>query len=224
MSSSSKQRHLDGDARSRDHRHEARGRDLARLRCRPGKAFYQSLGWRLDADIVRGDAFRVVQFTPPHSACSIAFGKGLTTGEPGSVQRLILAVADIDAARADLISRGVEVSELFHLDGGRVPGRTRKAAPTRPTPRSATPTATGGCSRRSRRGSPAGSGRTDDGHRRPARPAPRDGRASRPLTRRPTPRTTGGTGTPPTSTPASTAARRTTPRRPRAATWRKSCT
>jgi catechol 2,3-dioxygenase-like lactoylglutathione lyase family enzyme len=86
------------------------------------KRFYQSLGWRLDADIVRGNAFRVVQLTPLHSACSISFGTGLTTGEPGSVQRLLLAVDDIDAARADLISRGVEVSEVFHLDGGRVPG------------------------------------------------------------------------------------------------------
>ena len=86
------------------------------------KNFYQSLGWRLDADIVRGDAFRVVQFTPPNSACSISFGRGLTAGQPGSVQRLILAVTDIDAARADLIERGAEVSEVFHLDGGRVPG------------------------------------------------------------------------------------------------------
>lgn len=86
------------------------------------KNFYQSLGWRLDADIVRGDAFRVVQFTPPNSACSISFGRGLTAGQPGSVQRLILAVTDIDAARADLIKRGAEVSEVFHLDGGRVPG------------------------------------------------------------------------------------------------------
>jgi catechol 2,3-dioxygenase-like lactoylglutathione lyase family enzyme len=82
------------------------------------KRFYQSLGWRLDADIVRGDAFRAVQLTPLHSACSIAFGKGLTTDEPGSIQRLLLAVSDIDAAREDLISRGVEVSEAFHLPGG----------------------------------------------------------------------------------------------------------
>ena len=86
------------------------------------KSFYQSLGWRLDADIAAGDNFRVVQFTPPHSACSVAFGKGVTTGEPGSVQRLILAVSDIDAARDALASRGIEVSELFHLAGGRVPG------------------------------------------------------------------------------------------------------
>ena len=86
------------------------------------KQFYESLGWRLDADIVVGDNFRVVQLTPLQSACSIAFGTGLTTDEPGSMQRLVLVVSDIDAARADLIRRGVEVSELFHLAGGRVPG------------------------------------------------------------------------------------------------------
>jgi catechol 2,3-dioxygenase-like lactoylglutathione lyase family enzyme len=86
------------------------------------KAFYQNLGWRLDADIVRGDAFRVIQFTPPHSACSVAFGKGVTTGEPGSLRRLILAVSDIDAARNELAGRGVAVSDLFHLAGGRAPG------------------------------------------------------------------------------------------------------
>ena len=86
------------------------------------KRFYQSLGWRLDTDITRGDSFRAVQFTPFHSQCSIAFGKGLTPAEPGSVKRLLLAVYDIDAARADLVSRGVEVSELFHLAGGPVPG------------------------------------------------------------------------------------------------------
>ena len=86
------------------------------------KDFYQNLGWRLDADIAVGDAFRVIQFTPPHSACSVAFGKGVTTGEPGSLRRLILAVSDIDAARNDLVSRGVDVSGLFHLAGGRTPG------------------------------------------------------------------------------------------------------
>ena len=87
------------------------------------KNFYQRLGWRLDADIAAGDTFRVVQLTPPHSACSVAFGTGVTTGEPGSVHRLMLIVDDIDRARADLISRGAEVSELFHLAGGRVAGR-----------------------------------------------------------------------------------------------------
>jgi catechol 2,3-dioxygenase-like lactoylglutathione lyase family enzyme len=86
------------------------------------KDFYQSLGWRLDADIARGEDFRAVQLTPPHSQCSIAFGKGLTTAEPGSAQRLLLAVEDIDVAREDLISRGAEISEVFHLEGGRVPG------------------------------------------------------------------------------------------------------
>jgi catechol 2,3-dioxygenase-like lactoylglutathione lyase family enzyme len=86
------------------------------------KTFYANLGWRLDADIVRGDAFRVIQFTPTHSACSVAFGTGVTTDEPGSLRRLILAVTDIDAARQDLTGRGVEVSEVFHLAGGRIPG------------------------------------------------------------------------------------------------------
>jgi catechol 2,3-dioxygenase-like lactoylglutathione lyase family enzyme len=76
------------------------------------KSFYANLGWRLDADIARGDDFRVVQFTPPHSAASIHFGVGLTAAAPGSVERIILAVRDIEAARADLTSRGVEVSEV----------------------------------------------------------------------------------------------------------------
>ncbi len=87
------------------------------------KEFYQTLGWRLDADIAAGDAFRVVQLTPPQSDCSVAFGKGVTTGAPGSVHRLILAVDDIDEARADLLDRGARVSDVFHLAGGRVPGR-----------------------------------------------------------------------------------------------------
>jgi catechol 2,3-dioxygenase-like lactoylglutathione lyase family enzyme len=87
------------------------------------KRFYQSLGWRLDADIVIGDEIRAVQFTPPGSNASVAFGKGLTTAEPGSAQRFELVVSDIDAASDDLVSRGVEVSELFHLgDSGLMPG------------------------------------------------------------------------------------------------------
>src|SRR3954452_5092507 len=77
------------------------------------KSFYQSLGWRLDADFSAGDTVRGVQFTPPHSDCSIHIGKGLTTAEPGSAQRLMLAVEDIEAARADLIRRGVDVSEVY---------------------------------------------------------------------------------------------------------------
>ena len=112
------------------------------------KRFYQCLGWRLDADIVRGEHFRAVQFTPFHSACSIAFGKGLTTAAPGSAQRLVVVVPDIDAAREDLIRRGIDVSEVFHLDGGRVPAPTPKVAPTRLMPRSATRMATRGCFRR----------------------------------------------------------------------------
>jgi catechol 2,3-dioxygenase-like lactoylglutathione lyase family enzyme len=86
------------------------------------KRFYQGLGWRLDADIAAGDSFRIVQLTPPQSACSVQFGIGVTTAEPGSAKRLLLAVYDISAARAELVRRGVEVSELFHLAGGRVPG------------------------------------------------------------------------------------------------------
>jgi catechol 2,3-dioxygenase-like lactoylglutathione lyase family enzyme len=86
------------------------------------KRFYQSLGWRLDADFVVGDV-RVVQLTPPHSNASISIGKGLTSAEPGSVQRLELVVDDIEAARADLVSRSVEVSELFHPgESGLAPG------------------------------------------------------------------------------------------------------
>ena len=77
------------------------------------KRFYLSLGWRLDADIVVGD-IRGVQLTPPNSAASISFGKGLTTAEPGSAQRLELVVDDIEAARNDLLRRGVDVSALFH--------------------------------------------------------------------------------------------------------------
>lgn len=79
------------------------------------KEFYASLGWRLDADFRLSEEIRAVQFTPLNSGCSVAFGEGLTTAEPGSAQRFELVVADIDAARADLIERGVEVGELFHL-------------------------------------------------------------------------------------------------------------
>jgi catechol 2,3-dioxygenase-like lactoylglutathione lyase family enzyme len=76
------------------------------------KSFYESLGWRLDIDLVVSDDIRTVQFTPPHSGCSIQFGKGGTTAEPGSAQAMILVVGDIDAAREALISRGVDVSEV----------------------------------------------------------------------------------------------------------------
>ena len=76
------------------------------------KSFYQSLGWRFDIDLVVSDDIRTVQFTPPHSQCSIQFGKGGTAAEPGSADGLILVVDDIDAARDGLISRGVEVSAV----------------------------------------------------------------------------------------------------------------
>src|SRR6478752_6424111 len=67
------------------------------------KRFYGDLGWRLDADFVKGDAFRVVQFTPPGSPCSIHFGTGVTSAEPGSARGLYLVVSDIEAARAELV-------------------------------------------------------------------------------------------------------------------------
>jgi catechol 2,3-dioxygenase-like lactoylglutathione lyase family enzyme len=82
------------------------------------KSFYGGLGWRLDADIVRGDEFRVVQFTPPGSPCSVIFGAGLTTVTPSSVQGLHLIVSDIESGRTELVGRGVEVSEVFHDAGG----------------------------------------------------------------------------------------------------------
>jgi catechol 2,3-dioxygenase-like lactoylglutathione lyase family enzyme len=81
------------------------------------KRFYGSLGWRLDADFVVSEAFRVVQFTPPGSPCSIHFGKGVTQAAPGSVRGLYLIVSDIEAARAALVDRGVDVSEVFHRAG-----------------------------------------------------------------------------------------------------------
>ena len=78
------------------------------------KDFYQSLGWRLDADLPVDDGYRVVQLTPPGSACSIIFGTGVTSVVPGSSEGLQLTVYDIEEARADLVARGVEVSEPFH--------------------------------------------------------------------------------------------------------------
>jgi catechol 2,3-dioxygenase-like lactoylglutathione lyase family enzyme len=82
------------------------------------KAFYSALGWRLDADLARGDDFRVVQLTPPGSGCSIIFGTGLTAAEPGSYEGLQLVVSDLEAARAELAARGAQVSEPFHDAGG----------------------------------------------------------------------------------------------------------
>ncbi|QAU47880.1 VOC family protein [Bradyrhizobium guangzhouense] len=81
------------------------------------KAFYASLGWRLDADFASADGWRVIQFTPPGSACSVIFGKNVTSAVPGSAQGLYLIVSDLDAARQDLLARGVEISEPFHGGG-----------------------------------------------------------------------------------------------------------
>jgi predicted enzyme related to lactoylglutathione lyase len=86
------------------------------------KAFYAKLGWRLDADISAGAAFRVVQFTPHGSACSVQFGVNLTSAAPGSA-RAYLVVSDIETARTTLLSSGAGVSEIFHIGpSGRVPG------------------------------------------------------------------------------------------------------
>jgi catechol 2,3-dioxygenase-like lactoylglutathione lyase family enzyme len=82
------------------------------------KRFYGGLGWRLDADFAAGDDFRVIQFTPPGSGCSVIFGKNVTAAAPGSAQGLYLIVSDIEAAREELVDRGAEISEVFHDAGG----------------------------------------------------------------------------------------------------------
>jgi catechol 2,3-dioxygenase-like lactoylglutathione lyase family enzyme len=82
------------------------------------KAFYTNLGWRLDADYASGDDFRVIQFTPPGSACSVIFGKNVTAASPGSAQGLYLIVSDIEAARKELVAHGIEASDVFHDGGG----------------------------------------------------------------------------------------------------------
>ena len=81
------------------------------------KRFYGDLGWRVDADFAVGEEFRVVQFTPPGSPCSIHFGIGVTTAAPGSADGNYLVVSDVEAARAELVARGVDVSEVFHRAG-----------------------------------------------------------------------------------------------------------
>jgi catechol 2,3-dioxygenase-like lactoylglutathione lyase family enzyme len=87
------------------------------------KQFYETgLACRLDADVSGGDDYRLVQLTPPGSPCSIIFGKGVTSDQPGSIDSLVLAVDDIDAARDELLSRGVEVSDVFHDAGGSLGG------------------------------------------------------------------------------------------------------
>jgi catechol 2,3-dioxygenase-like lactoylglutathione lyase family enzyme len=80
------------------------------------KAFYTKLGWRLDADFAFDNGFRVMQFTPPGSGCSVQFGTRITTAAPGSAQGLYLIVSDVEVARKELVARGIEVSEVFHTE------------------------------------------------------------------------------------------------------------
>jgi catechol 2,3-dioxygenase-like lactoylglutathione lyase family enzyme len=101
------------------------------------KEFYGRLGWRLDADFAGQDDYRVIQFTPPGSGCSVIFGKHVTAAAPGSAQGLYLVVGDVEAARADLLGRGVAISAAFHAPddahaGGDEPylfGRVRVSGP-----------------------------------------------------------------------------------------------
>ena len=95
------------------------------------KGFYEGLGWRLDAEFASGEDWRIVQLTPPGSSCSVMLGKGFTTAAPGSLQGAFLVVDDVQAARTELMRRGVDVSEVFHFEHnllravetqGRVPG------------------------------------------------------------------------------------------------------
>ena len=110
------------------------------------KEFYTSLGWRLDADFPFDNGFRVVQFTPPGSGCSIQFGTNITSAAPGSAQGLTLIVSDIDAARSEIAARGVEISGVFHAES---PGETLHWPRRRDRP---TPPARPRCRRRSGRG------------------------------------------------------------------------
>jgi catechol 2,3-dioxygenase-like lactoylglutathione lyase family enzyme len=98
------------------------------------KEFYVRLGWRLDADFDNGNDFRVLQFTAPGSWCSVVFGKNVTASVPGSAQGLLI-VSDIEAARADLLARGVDASEVFHCATGfgcRFPGRAGRVSGPHP--------------------------------------------------------------------------------------------
>ncbi len=125
------------------------------------KEFYGKLGWRLDADFPFDNGVRVVQFTPPGSGCSVQFGAHITSAAPSWAQGLYLVVSGIEAAREELVARGVKVNEVFHaghqaLSSGPMARAVASAGPRRITPatarspRSATRTATGGCCRRSR--------------------------------------------------------------------------
>ena len=96
------------------------------------KAFYEKLSWRMDGDFVINENVRGIQFTPPRSDASIIFGKGVSSAKPGSMNGLVLAVENVDAARTELLRRGAEVSEVFHfldfpfnnsVPNSRLPGR-----------------------------------------------------------------------------------------------------
>jgi catechol 2,3-dioxygenase-like lactoylglutathione lyase family enzyme len=105
------------------------------------KAFYEKIGFRLDIDFAANEEYRVLQFTPPGSQTSIIFGKGVTSAQPGSIDRMLLAVYDIEAARDKLVSQGIEVSEVFHdasggLGGGFHTGSDGRAAGPDPQRRS----------------------------------------------------------------------------------------
>ena len=82
------------------------------------RQFYEQLGWKFDTELATDDGIRLIQFTPPGSLCSVTFGTGITSAEPGSVRSLVLAVHDVEASRAELVARGVDVSEVFHDAGG----------------------------------------------------------------------------------------------------------
>ena len=122
------------------------------------KRFYESLGWRFDIDLVVSDDFRTVQFTPPHSACSIQFGRGRTTADPGSAQGMFLVVSDIEAARA-VLSAAVSRSARWRFAGPRA--LRRQGVPTLRRRPSATRMATAGSFKRSPPGYPAAPGRTE---------------------------------------------------------------
>jgi catechol 2,3-dioxygenase-like lactoylglutathione lyase family enzyme len=98
------------------------------------KSFYEAMGFRMDIDYVDGEDFRVVQFTPPGSECSIIIGSGITSAAPGSAEALQLTVLDIEAARDELIGRGIEVSEAFHDAGGVFHHAGEKGRVTGPDP------------------------------------------------------------------------------------------
>ena len=132
------------------------------------KEFYASLGWRLDADFAAGDDFRVIQFTPPGSGCSIIFGKNVTAAAPGSAQGLYLIVSDVAAARAEFSLAVLRSAKFSTMSAAYTPARTnpiclgasglvvetQSIAATARSPRSMIPTATVGCSRRSQRECP----------------------------------------------------------------------